>query len=412
MSNELLEARQHQRGERRGLTGRILETIGKRMVGHNIRGQITFVLPDGHQLSLGIHDNAHFNPHLTIHSYAVVGKCIRRGVIGFGEAFMSGDVDSPDLVCLFRFFLENRAALREAGGRLFKTRTGDRIVHLLRRNSISGSRKNIKAHYDLGNDFYKLWLDPSMTYSSALFVKADLSLEEAQKAKYARALDLMQLTHESQILEIGCGWGGMAEHAGRAGHNVDAITLSSEQLSYAQDRIKQQDLEKHVKLKLADYRHIKGEYDAIVSIEMIEAVGEENWPTYFATVSKLLNPAGRAVIQAITIAPEDFDHYRRNVDFIQRYIFPGGMLLTTQVIEQQAKMRGLKLVSTQNFGPDYARTLNQWATRFSAVEKEVSALGHDDRFRRMWLYYLNYCEAGFSDGKIDVGFHVLEKSDK
>ncbi len=409
MSDELYDTGPHPSSSRRGLAGRIFEAFGKRMVRLQIHGQITLTLPDGHEVVLGGATRDGFAADLKINSYQVLAKAIRRGSVGFGEAYIAGDIDSSDLVALFRFFLDNRKALHQAGGKLFRARLGDKLAHWRRRNTLKGSRKNIEAHYDLGNDFYELWLDPTMTYSSGLFSKPGMTLAEAQHAKYDRTLELMQLKPNARILEIGCGWGGMAEHAGRAGHLLDGITLSKEQLSYAHRRIHRQGLEKRVSLSLKDYRQTTGQYDAIVSIEMIEAVGEGNWPAYFARISGLLKPGGRAVIQAITIAPEYFDRYRSKADFIQRYIFPGGMLLTDQAIARQAASYGMSVVHTQKFGADYARTLNEWRERFNASSGQVSKLGYHQKFKRMWLYYLTYCEAGFADGAINVGFYVIEK---
>jgi len=409
MSDELLQAGSRPSRSRRNLTGRVLEFLGRRMVKDRLRGQLTLTLPDGHQLVLGQKSTDGFDADLTINSYRVLEKCIRRGSVGFGEAFMAGDVDCTDLVALFRFFLINRSAFHAAGGNLFKVRLGDKLAHKRRRNTLAGSRRNIEAHYDMGNDFYALWLDPGMTYSSALFDGRDISLETAQRAKYARALELAKVADEETMLEIGCGWGGMAEHAGLAGKTVDGITLSGRQLEFARERMKRQDLDGKVSLALKDYRQVKGQYDAIVSIEMIEAVGEENWPAYFATLSRLLKPGKQAVIQAITIAPEYFERYRAKADFIQRYVFPGGMLLTDDAISSHAADHGMTLVHTQKFGCDYATTLRLWRQKFNAAWDEISPLGYDEKFRRMWLYYLTYCEAGFDDGAIDVGFYVLRR---
>ncbi|WP_108879860.1 class I SAM-dependent methyltransferase [Anderseniella sp. Alg231-50] len=409
MSDELLQAAPRPARSRRRLTGRVLEILGRRMVKDRLQGQLRLTLPDGHRLALGQRTAHGVDADLTINSYRVLEKCIRRGSVGFGEAYMAGDIDCSDLVALFRFFLVNRGAFHAAGGNLFKVRLGDKLAHKQRRNTLSGSRRNIAAHYDMGNDFYAHWLDAGLTYSSALFDGRDIDLETAQRAKYARALELADVADGQSILEIGCGWGGMAEHAAQAGKTVDGITLSARQLEFAKDRMKQQDLDDKVSLALRDYRQVEGRYDAIVSIEMIEAVGEENWPAYFATLARLLKPGGQAVIQAITIAPEHFERYRAKVDFIQRYVFPGGMLLTDSAISAHATDHGMALTQTQKFGRDYATTLRMWRQNFNAAWDDISPLGYDEKFRRMWLYYLTYCEAGFDDGAIDVGFYVLRK---
>ncbi len=409
MSDEILHAGPRPTRSRRGLTGRVLEFLGRRMVKDRLKGQIAVTLPDGHQLLLGQKTPGSHNADLTINSYKVLAKSIRRGSVGFGEAYVAGDIESSDLVSLFRFFLRNRGAFLSAGGKLFKVRLGDKLAHRQRRNTLDGSRRNIAAHYDMGNDFYARWLDPGMTYSSALFGGKDLSLAAAQDAKYARALELAAMGEDDTMLEIGCGWGGMAEHAARTGTAVDGITLSRRQLEFARARMKRQGVDDRVRLALQDYRQVQGRYDAIISIEMIEAVGEENWPAYFSTLSRLLKPGRQAVIQAITIAPEYFDRYRAKVDFIQRYVFPGGMLLTDNAIARHADDHGMALVHSEKFGTDYARTLCAWRQSFNAAWHDIAPLGYDEKFRRMWLYYLTYCEAGFDDGAIDVGFYVLRR---
>lgn len=409
MTDELLQAGPRPARSRRRLTGRVLEFLGRRMVKDRLKGQIRLTLPDGHQLVLGQKSADGHDADLKITSYRVLEKSIRRGSVGFGEAYVAGDIDSDDLVSLFRFFLANRGAFHTAGGELFKVRLGDKLAHQRRRNTLAGSRRNIAAHYDMGNDFYVRWLDPGMTYSGALFGSRDISLEAAQHAKYSRALQLAAAGEGENLLEIGCGWGGMAEHAARAGRTVDGITLSGRQLEFAKARIELLGLQDRVCLDLRDYRQVQGRYDGIVSIEMIEAVGEENWPAYFATLSRLLKPGRQAVLQAITIAPEYFDRYRAKVDFIQRYVFPGGMLLTDNAISRHADDHGMALVHTEKFGRDYARTLRTWRHNFNAAWDDIAPLGYDEKFKRMWLYYLTYCEAGFDDGAIDVGFYVLRK---
>ena len=409
MSDDLLHAGSRPSRSRRSAIGRVLELVGRRMVRNRLQGQLRLTLPDGHQLVLGQTSTGGFDAELKVNSYRVLEKCIRRGTVGFGEAYMAGDIDCSDLVSLFRFFLINRSAFHAAGGSLFKVRIGDKLVHWRRRNTLAGSRRNIADHYDMGNDFYALWLDPTMTYSSALFDGDNISLEAAQRTKYAHVLELTGAQGSGSILEVGCGWGGMAEHGALAGLTVDGITLSARQLDFARQRMKRQQLDGKVRLALKDYRQVQGQYDAIVSIEMVEAVGEENWPAYFSMLSQRLKPGGRAVIQAITIAPEHFERYRAKVDFIQRYVFPGGMLLTDNAIARHATEQGMTLTHTRKFGRDYARTLRAWRQQFNAAWGDIAPLGYDDRFKRMWLYYLSYCEAGFDDGAIDVGFYVLNK---
>jgi cyclopropane-fatty-acyl-phospholipid synthase len=278
------------------------------------------------------------------------------------------------------------------------------VKHALNRNSRKGSRRNIHAHYDIGNSFYQLWLDPSMTYSSALFAGHEQSLQQAQQAKYARLLQeaLPESDAPAHLLEIGCGWGGFAELAARAGHQVHGITLSTEQLAYARQRMDQAGLAERARLSLTDYRDTQGQYDAVVSVEMFEAVGQTYWPSYFRTVAQRLKPGGRAAIQTITIADPLFDAYRRSTDFIQQYIFPGGMLPSPSAFAREAQRAGLRVVNTLSFGLDYARTLALWRKAFHQALPEVRAQGFDERFIRTWDFYLAYCEAGFASQNTDV----------
>jgi cyclopropane-fatty-acyl-phospholipid synthase len=285
-----------------------------------------------------------------------------------------------------------------------------RVRHLLRANTRAGSRRNILAHYDLGNDFYRLWLDPTMTYSSAWF-GGDLSqsLEAAQQAKYARILDSLQVAPGQRVLEIGCGWGGFAEAAARRGVRVHGITISRAQLGFAQARIERAGLADRVQLSFIDYRDVTGAYDHVVSIEMFEAVGERYWPAYFGTIHDRLAPGGRALIQAITIDREAWPRYRRGTDFIQRHVFPGGMLAPVDVFLDRAREAGLASAGHCAFGLDYAETLRRWQVAFADAEAQVRALGFDERFLRLWRFYLAYCEAGFAHGRTDVVHFELER---
>jgi cyclopropane-fatty-acyl-phospholipid synthase len=272
----------------------------------------------------------------------------------------------------------------------------------MRRNSLRGSRRNIAFHYDLGNDFYRLWLDPSMTYSAALFDRPDESLEAAQERKYERMLAQLDASPGQHILEIGCGWGGFACHAASRGYRVTGLTLSREQLEYARKRVAQQGLSDRVELRLQDYRKLNERFDHIVSIEMFEAVGEAYWDTYFDTLRRSLKPGGRASLQVITIDEGRFESYRRRADFIQKYIFPGGMLPSVEAFTRHACANGLKLERLDMFGLDYARTLRRWDARVAARSGEIMAQGFDQRFINMWRYYLAYCEAGFRSDRIDL----------
>jgi cyclopropane-fatty-acyl-phospholipid synthase len=280
---------------------------------------------------------------------------------------------------------------------------GYRLRHLLRRNSRAGSARNIQAHYDLGNDFYRLWLDPGMTYSSACFEDAPASdLAQAQQTKYRRMLELSGAKPGDSILEIGCGWGGFAEYAAGQGMRVHGVTLSHQQLAYARRRIAQAGLAGLASIELRDYRDLRGQYDAIVSIEMLEAVGEAYWAGYFRQLDALLKPGGRAAVQSIVIEEASFSHYRRGTDFIQQYIFPGGMLPSRERIAAQAQAQALQVERIETFAADYAETLRRWSRRFEANLEAVHRLGFDTEFIRLWRFYLAYCEAGFDEGRIDL----------
>jgi len=292
-------------------------------------------------------------------------------------------------------------------------RLANRLAHSLNANTKSGSRRNIEAHYDLGNEFYRQWLDSSMLYSSAVFDETTSTLEDAQANKLRRIAEKLHLSGGETILEIGCGWGALATHLARE-HDakVTGITLSPSQLAFANDAVTKADQSDRIDLRLQDYRDTHGRYDRIVSIEMFEAVGEAYWPSYFETLKSCLKPGGRAVLQVISIDEDRFETYRRKADFIQRYIFPGGFLPSQNAIEKSVEKSGLKLCEKELFGISYARTLAEWRLRFDAKWQTIALLGFDDRFRRLWDYYLCYCEAGFAEGAIDVGFYVIENSER
>ena len=314
-----------------------------------------------------------------------------------------------DLKALFEFYLANEAAITRAMPHVNDTRSADRSHHLSRANTRAGSRRNIADHYDLGNAFYSLWLDPSMLYSSGIYRDADDTLEAAQAEKLARILESLELSGGETLLEIGCGWGALATAAAQANARVTAITISAEQLAGARSRIAEAGVADRAEVRFEDYRDTTGTFDRLVSIEMIEAVGEENWPLFFGTVSNRLKPGGSAVIQAITIHEDAFARYRENPDFIQRYIFPGGMLPTVELMTERAGDARLAFETVERFGMSYALTLAEWRRRFEAAWPEIAKLGFDERFRRMWRYYLVYCEIGFERGLIDVGLYRLRK---
>ena len=388
----------------------IVKAVGQRLLRWDPVGSVLIELPNGQRVRFGTAD-ARSTAQLSLANYLVIAKALRRGPLGFAEAYIDGDIDSPDLVEIFRFFIRNRTSLNRSGRGLFKVRMADRLAHLKRRNSRRGSRRNIADHYDLGNNFYRLWLDPSMVYSSALYSTGAASLEEAQAASHDLILAALDPAPGSRILEIGCGWGGLARHAARQrGVKVSGITLSREQLSLALAKAAEADLCDSLEFSLQDYRDVKGQYDHVMSIEMLEAVGEENWRRYFETLNARLKPGGTALIQSITIDQSQFADYRRKTDFIQRYIFPGGMLPTREAIVEHAAYAGLELDYSRHFGNCYARTLAEWRERFEAAWPQIASLGYDEAFRRKWRYYLAYCEAGFLEGLVDVGVYRLRKS--
>ena len=343
---------------------------------------------------------------IIIKDWRVIGNLASKGDIGFAEDYRDGLWDTSDLTALLTISIHNRSILDPFFSADKLRNFLYQISYFFKRNSVDGSRKNIHAHYDLGNNFYKLWLDPTMTYSSALFDSEEDDLVTAQNRKYNRIVD--KLSGDSgNLLEIGCGWGGFADQALKRNKDFDikGITLSDEQHSFAKERLKN-----NASIVLEDYRHQEGQYDHIVSIEMFEAVGEKYWPSYFAKVTESLKPSARAALQIITIRDELFQRYRKRADFIHRYIFPGGMLPSETALRQQTDLAGLQIEDTHYFGPDYAETLRLWARAFEDRWAEISQQGFDEKFRRMWRFYLSYCEAGFDNGRINVGHFRLAKA--
>ena len=373
-------------------------------------GQIRVVTDDGHERIFCGTSHTELKAEWRLHHPArLFSRLARLGDIGIAEGYIQGDFSTDNLSRLLEIGARNFDSLHEDLRAGFWARLLHRVQHALRANHKRGSRRNISAHYDLGNDFYALWLDRSMTYSSAVFSAADEALEAAQERKYRRLLTQLNAKPGEHILEIGCGWGGFAEVATQEGLNVTGITLSTEQQAYATQRMQDANLSARAQFHLTDYRDQTGQFDHIVSIEMFEAVGERYWPSYFQTVYQRLKPGGRAAIQVITIADHAFEHYRKEPDFIQLYIFPGGMLPTLTRFNQEAQQAGLKVADVALFGTDYARTLNQWAQTFSQQTAALEAQGFDHQFRQTWQYYLAYCEAGFLAGHIDVAQVILEK---
>jgi cyclopropane-fatty-acyl-phospholipid synthase len=391
-----------------GVLGQLIIAAAKRLLPNDFKGSLELTLPSGQMVLLG-GQNPGEKADLTLKNFSVIWAAIWRAQLGFFERYLAGDVECRDPTSFFRFYLQNRPGLDKASKGIFFASLMDKLWHKKRDNNKDGSKDNISAHYDLGNDFYKLWLDDTMTYSSAVFDGKANSMEAAQHLKYALVMEAAEVKKGSNVLEIGCGWGGFAEQAAKAGASVRGITLSKEQLAYAQQRLDSAGLKDKTELVFEDYRDTKGVYDAIASIEMIEAVGEAHWPTYFKTLFQRLKPGGAAAVQGITILESNYESYRSSVDFIQRFVFPGGMLLTKDIMREQAQKAGLLLEKFECFGLSYAETLRQWRVRFEAAWPKIVPLGFDERFRKLWTLYLCYCEAGFAEGIIDVGIYKIRK---
>ncbi|WP_426173417.1 class I SAM-dependent methyltransferase [Massilia sp. TWR1-2-2] len=371
-------------------------------------GALALRTPDGEVRHFG---NGAAPIALELKNWNLFTQSARAGDIGFAESYIAGDWSTSNLAGLIELLARNRTEIEALVYGSWWGSLAYRIKHLLNRNSKAGSLKNIHAHYDIGNQFYKLWLDPSMTYSSALFNAASgANLEKAQAEKYRRILDQLQIAPGTRVLEIGCGWGGFAEMAARErAAYVTGLTLSSEQLQYAVERIDAAGLTAQVDLHLRDYRDSVGGYDAVASIEMFEAVGESYWPSYFECIANSLNAGGRACVQTIVIADELFERYRKGTDFIQQFIFPGGMLPSPSRFASLAAEHGLEVVDRFSFGIDYADTLAAWRKVFHARLDTVRAQGFDERFILTWEFYLCYCEAAFRAGNTNVMHFTLVK---
>ena len=374
-----------------------------------VHGSLTLQLPDGTVQRFGHADGPHAS--MKLHNWNVCGAALKSGDIGFAESFIDGDWSTPNLTALLSLMVANRREVEDVIYGSWLGRLAYRVRHLLNRNSKANSRKNIHAHYDLGNPFYTLWLDKTMNYSSAWFEEPGQTMEAAQHAKVRRALRMAGVQPGDRVLEIGCGWGALAEKATTEfDASVVGVTLSTEQLEFAQARMRQIDRADRADLRLQDYRDIPdAPFDAICSIEMVEAVGRSYWPTYFQSVARLLKPGGRACIQSIVIDDEHFDRYIKGTDFIQQYIFPGGCLPCPREFRAQAAQAGLEVVDEFAFGADYARTLATWRESFLHEKERVLQLGFDQRFLRIWEFYLAYCEAAFEQANIDVVQYTLCK---
>ena len=345
-------------------------------------------------------------PHaaVTLHNWNLMHRAVSGGTIGVAETYMDGDWESPDAGAFLELVLINTKVVRDyTNGPRGLFLLLEKFRHWLNANTRRGSQRNIAAHYDLGNAFYSQWLDPTMTYSSALYSRGANDLTSAQLAKYRALAEATGIGPGDHVLEIGCGWGGFAEFAaGEIGCKVTGLTISREQLAFARERMAKAGLADRVELKFQDYRDETGTYDRIVSIEMFEAVGEKYWPAYFSKLHECLKPGGRAGLQIITILQEAYAEYRANPDFIQKYVFPGGMLPTREHLSSLGRQFGLSTASDIGFGHDYARTLAEWRHRFRAAWERIVPLGFDERFRKLWEFYFYYCEAGFRAQNIDV----------
>jgi cyclopropane-fatty-acyl-phospholipid synthase len=377
-------------------------------------GTLTVKLPDGSVQRFGNGEGPMASLHLL--NWNVCSAALKSGDIGFAESFIAGDWTTPHLTELLRVLIINRKEVESVIYGTWLGRFAYRIKHLLNRNTKANSQKNIHAHYDLGNAFYELWLDGTMNYSSAIFETPETSMKDAQHAKVRRALRMARVKPGDRVLEIGCGWGALAEKATKEfDASIVGVTLSTEQLDWAQKRMQREGVAERADLRLQDYRDIgkttaDEPFDAICSIEMVEAVGRAYWPEYFQTVARLLKPGGYACIQSIVIADDLFDRYIGSTDFIQQYIFPGGCLPCPREFRAQARAAGFEVVDEFSFGQDYARTLQLWREDFMAQESHVLQLGFDRRFIRIWEFYLSYCEAAFTEANTDVVQYTLRKA--
>lgn len=377
-------------------------------------GYLKMTLPDGQVREFGNKADA-LQADIQIFDWNVFKDLMSHGDIGFAESYIRGEWDSTDLKTILELAIRNRTILEKA---IYGSWLGSilyRFKHWLRDNTKSGSRKNIHAHYDLGNEFYGLWLDPSMSYSSAWFSEGEKqTLGDAQRSKIKRILSSLNTKPGDHILEIGCGWGGVMEEALRSGRSITGLTLSTEQKAFAENRLNNLEAissnPNHFEVRLQDYRDCQEQFDGIASVEMFEAVGEKHWPEYFQTLAKCLKSSGKACIQTIVIADHLFERYRHSTDFIQQYVFPGGMLPSRASFKAAATKAGLKIENEFAFGVDYAKTLCIWRDNFNQKLQEIRNLGFDEAFIRLWNFYLMYCAAGFSERNIDVVQFTLSHS--
>lgn len=392
---------------------RLLETILS-----DCHGSLKLQMPSGYTHSFG-GNNVYAKKNSTqttkavvvLHTLKPLLKLMTSGANGWADAYIDAQWDSPNLLEVINWALKNEQALKRTTKARFLTSLPHKFYHRANNNTKKGSRKNISAHYDLGNEFFSEWLDSSMTYSAALFKHSNQTLEQAQREKYQRILELLDPRDRDKIIEIGCGWGEFAAQAAKSRNvHVQGITLSNQQLLWGKEKLHREGLQNKTQLQLMDYRDISRQYDGAVSIEMFEAVGEKHWDSYFRKLKGILKPGAKAVLQIITIEDERFYSYRKTPDFIQRYVFPGGMLPSVEQLKQKFSQHGFTLEHQQMFGMDYAKTVSIWRQRFEEQWSNIAQQGFDHRFYRLWSYYLAYCQSGFEQETIDVGLFVLKQN--
>ena len=377
-------------------------------IGSKIKfGKLIVVMPNGNEFIFKGKEG--IEGKLILKSYKPIIRTILGGHLGFSESYLNHEWESPNLEKLLELMLRNLPNEFQPKSKVYKFY--NRFIHFLRDNTKMRAKKNIEYHYDIGNSFYEIWLDKSMTYSSGIFQKENEDLFQAQKNKYEKLIKKMDIKPHHKVLEIGCGWGGMAEYIGKnLGCDYTGITISPNQKEFAEKRMVSNKIEKKTNIKLCDYRDIKGTFDRMVSIEMIEAVGEKYWDTYFLKINNCLKKGGLAGIQMILIDNNKFNSYRKSVDFIQKYIFPGGMLPSHEKIRDSFSKNGLKEISNNSFGESYAKTLKIWRNNFNNSLDKLTRIGIDTKIQRLFHYYFSYCEAGFSDGQIDVSQKIIKKT--
>ena len=385
------------------LVKRYINKIGSKIK----HGKLIVVMPNGNEFIFK--GKKGIEGKLILKSYKPIIRTILGGHLGFSESYLNHEWESPNLEKLLELMLKNLPNEFQPRSKLYKLY--NRFIHFLRDNTKMRAKKNIEYHYDIGNSFYEIWLDKGMTYSSGIFQKENEDLFQAQKNKYEKLIKKMDIRPHHKVLEIGCGWGGMAEYIGKnLGCDYTGITISPNQKEFAEKRMINNKIEKKTNIKLCDYRDIKGTFDRIISIEMIEAVGEKYWDTYFSKINNCLKKGGLAGIQMILIDNNKFNSYRKSVDFIQKYIFPGGMLPSHEKIRDSFSKNGLKEISNNSFGESYAKTLKIWRNNFNNSLDKLTRIGIDAKIQRLFHYYFSYCEAGFSDGQIDVSQKIIKKT--